>query len=174
MQIAHFKRLFLIWNKVSEKEGSPFCASDQIDLIDWDAVVAEGQTLEENRCDLQNNYPEYFWSYVERNEKRETEDAHRKLEHQAEESRVQHEALCDAEAQQEVPVPEDLEEPEMPEGEWKIEQSDGVETRTIELEVRPHRTNSKGKPYEYGRIQLLVDKNLVGCPVKISIKVLKI
>ena len=61
MQITRFKRLFLIWNKWLEKEESNFVASNQIDLIDWDAYVTDGQTSEENRCDLQNNYPEYIW-----------------------------------------------------------------------------------------------------------------
>ncbi len=70
-------------------------------------------------------------------------------------------------------MPDDLEEPEPLAGEWKIEQTVGIETRTIELEVLPHRTMAKGKPYECGRIQQTVDKKLVGCPVTISIKVLK-
>jgi hypothetical protein len=179
MQIYNFKRFFLLWNKKLEKENPHFAASDQIDLIDWESFVVEGQTFEENRCDLKNNYPEYFWSRADatvmENKLKEFEDEQiHASKVQVEESREQHEALYEAEQHQEVPVLEEVEEPETPAGEWKIEQSEGVEIHTIELEVLPHRTNSKGKTYEYGRIQLIVDKNLVGCPVKISIKVLKI
>lgn len=172
MQITCFKRLFVTWNKPFESVN--FCASDQLDLIDWEAVVVKDCSFDDNLHFLKNNYPQYFWSHFEKEQEGEELDLKFEQKKQAEEARVQHEALHEAEIQQEVPVPEDLEEPETPTGKWKIEQSDGVETRTIELEVLPHRIESKGKPYEYGRIQLIVDKNLVGCPVKVSIKVLKI
>jgi hypothetical protein len=177
MQINCFKRLFRIWNAWREAENPEYDIGARLDEIKWGKIVDSRQTFNENLYDLKNNYPEYSWSKTDnpiKKDKEHSEEQVREMIEQAEKNRQQHEEVYALEQQQDVSVPEDLEEPETPVGEWKIEQSEGVETRTIELEIKPHKVNTKGKNYEFGRIQLLVDKNLVGCPVKISIKVLKI
>lgn len=175
MQIICFKRLFLKWNAWQEVTPG-YDTSAKIDEIDWDAVVIDGESFPENLHHLKNNYPQYSFGKNDNPDaiQKKMDDAIKEqMEIQVKRTTQKYEVYA-LQQQQEVPIPEDLEEPETPAGEWKIEQSEGIETRTIELEVLPHRTISKGKTYEYGRIQLIVDKNLVGCPVKIIIKVLKI
>jgi hypothetical protein len=171
MQIANFKRLFLIWNKQLEKENPDFIASDKIDEIDWDSFVTDGQTFSENLDDLKNNYPEYYWSYVERERKKEAESEERQLEAQNEEIRVEHEALFEAEQQGNL-IAQEIEpeaELESPVGVWKVEKIALGEIRTIEVEIMPHSVKSKGKTYTFGRIQLSVSGDLLGYRAKISV-----
>jgi len=54
---------------------------------------------------------------------------------------------------------------------WQVEQTDNWEIHSIEGEIQPHKIQSKGKQYIYGRIQLSVDSNWVGLPAKISVQV---
>ena len=171
MQIANFKRLFRIWNRQLEHENPDFVAADKIDEIDWESVVAAGQTYRENLDDLKNNYPDYYWSYVKREREREAEAERLQLEAHNEEIRLQHEALFE-EQQQEIATPEDLVsegEIEKPLGVWKVEPTEGGEIRLIEVEIIPHSVKSKGKAYSYGRIQLTVPNDLLGYRAKISV-----
>jgi hypothetical protein len=178
MQIIVFKRLFLIWNAWREEEIPGYDVSAQIDEIDWEKHVISGQTFNENRYDLKNNFPEYTWStndIPEKVEERLQEELGYQIETQVERDREQHEALYEEEQQQEVSIPEEAEtEPEAPPGKYKVEKTAIGEIWTFEIEVKPHTQKTKGKTYEFGRVQLNVDKNLVGCPVKISIMIPKV
>ncbi len=177
MQINAFKKLFVIWNKPLEKENPIFCAEDQIDLIDWKAYVTEGQTFNENLKDLENNYPEFYWTHVakERAAKQRNEEA--VLAEQVKENTEQHEALYIDEQKQDIPIPEDSSETERiepPLGEWQIEKNEKFEVHTITIEIQPHRVTSKGKAYDFGRIQLNVPGDFIGLRAKVIVEVPKL
>jgi len=172
MQIASFKRLFLIWNKQLERENPDFCASDKIDEIDWESVVAGGLNFNENLENLKNNYPDYYWSYVTREREEEASYERCRIEDENETIRLQHEALFEEEQQQDNPISGVIEpeaEPEKPLGVWEVEKIASGEIRTIEVEILPHQVKSKGKIYPFGRIQLTMPEDLIGLRAKISV-----
>jgi hypothetical protein len=146
-------------------------ASEKIDEIDWDSFVSYGQSYRANLEALKNGYPDYYWSYVEREREIEADCEQHALEAQNEEIREQHEALFEAE-QQEMPMIEGTEsEPETPAEDWKVEKTAFGEIRTIEVEIIPHSVKRKGKTYTYGRIQLTVPRDLLGHRAKIAVLV---
>jgi hypothetical protein len=174
MQIASFKRLFPIWNKWREEECTDYDVTAERDNVDWD-IIEEGANYHENLQMLKNNYPEYTWSKADIPQKMLEQyqaELDGRLEEDAEAVRLQHEALYEAEQQQEIPIPESV-EPEEAEletlGVWKVEKTALGELHTIEAEIIPHTVKSKGKVYTYGRIQLTVPEDFLGHRAKISI-----
>jgi len=165
LQIYMFKKLFLKCNAWRARETAssrtPFDVSAEMDNVDWDAVLEDDATFNENLGNLKQNYPEYDWHDWEAEE----------LERAREQEMIWHEmANSEPEREPDDSIPEDDAEPEDTGG-WHIEQTDEYDIHSIEVEIGPHRTRSKGRRYLYGRIQLSVSEDWVGLPAKISVSV---
>jgi hypothetical protein len=145
-----------------------------LDLIDWDAIVDSGLTFPENLHNIERNHideiehAQHEGGYKTESEK-EVELADiawaKELEYMV---RLMQE--YDMEPEQEEVVPAEDSEPEDSEG-WRIEQTDDWEIHSVEVEIQWHKTRTKGKDYQYGRIQLSVDPNWIGLPAKVSISI---
>jgi hypothetical protein len=169
MQIYNLKKHFLKCNADREDNHA------EMDNIDFDQIVVDGESYPENLQHLANAYPEYHWVDFRAAEKKQETWELRELKVRVKEEREKHEASYEIEQQQEMPIPEEAEaEPEVPLGDWRVEKTALGELHTIEVEVEPHIVKSKGKPYTYGRIQLTVSGDLLGCRAKISILVPKL
>jgi hypothetical protein len=154
LQIYLFKKRFLRCNiDRSDPVGD-------MDNIDWD-ILERGMNYHENLGDLKNNYPEYSWD----DWREEQENFEKELEIgllEAEERALKTGRISTEDEYSEEDIqPNHFEIVEENPNDWII--------HTFEIEVKPHKTTAKGNEYLYGRIQLLVDPNLIGLPAKITI-----
>lgn len=131
-------------------------------------AFSEGQTFNENLNDLKNNYPEFYWNNVEKEEKEE--ERNRALEDKDYAERIlrEHKSILEEEPTEDLSTFSS--ELEMVNDQWIIEQkTERGEVHSIEVEIIPYSTTSKDKKYNYGRIQLTVDPSWVGLKAKIRV-----
>ena len=149
-----------------------------LDAVDWDALVDEELTLPENLWNLKENHSDEILKARHGAGYSEEEDAQvfgwdnwasfqEDLARYFWESAQQYEWEIEKD---EPDAPEDETEYEETEG-WHIEKTEGGEVHTIEVEIEPRRVVAKGKPYDYGRIQLNVNQRWVGLTAKISVNI---
>jgi hypothetical protein len=130
-----------------------------MDNVDWDAVLEDNATFNENLRNLKHNYPEYSWHDWEAKEREKD---------LGEEIAWRDMVNSEPETEPVDSIPEQDVEPE-DSGGWHIEQTDDWEIHSIEVEIEPHRTRVKEKHYLYGRIQLSVDPDWIGLTAKINV-----
>jgi hypothetical protein len=173
---------------------------DDPDDLDFD-VLEEGATFKENLLFIQNRHPEYTWYVmpapkIEAIEKaREKEEARKEAERndpknmpvpvfpdedlgetenmpnliypdedEGAQKREYYLKVCEKEEEK-----SSLKEVER----WHIEKTELGEVYSKKVLVKPHLTHTKGKERQYGRIQLTVNKSLIGKTVEIRIHIPK-
>jgi hypothetical protein len=159
LQIYMYKKLFLKWN-ADRRDNTA-----EMDNIDWDAVIDPTMNFHENLHNLKNNYPEYSWSDWRAELDKQQQEQEAAVAELVERGKDQYQPDTETDSAKDV-QPEDTDR-------WHMEQTEEWEIHSIEIEIQPHNTQSKGKLYNYGRVQVSVDPKWVGLVAKISVQVPK-
>jgi hypothetical protein len=144
------------------------------DTVDWDAIVDDELTFPENFTNLKENHNEEILNA--RHEAGYTDDDDAKV-FDWDDWESRRDDFLESVEQYEWEIEE--EEPDIPEDEielqededWRVEKTEEGEVHNIEVEIELHRVVSKGKTYDYGRIQLNVSQRWVGLIAKISVNI---
>jgi hypothetical protein len=144
------------------------------DTVDWDAIVDSELTFPENFTNLKENHSEEILNARHEAGYSEEDDA-RVFGWDDWESSWENSLEYVWQYEWEI----EKEEPDLPEGEiepeevggWNVEKSSEGEIHTTEVKIEPHRVITKGKPYDYGRIQPIVSQRWVELMAKISVAI---
>ena len=116
--------------------------NEEPDNLDWD-ILEKGATFEDNLNGMIEEYSQFNWGrFNDKSEKYEIEEPD----------------SVDSFSKTKENKPH-----------WKIEQTEGGETYSIQIEIKSHKAVAKDKMYDYGRIQLTVDQALVGLKANITV-----
>jgi hypothetical protein len=139
--------------------------NEEPDNLDWD-ILEKGATFEDNLNGMIEEYSQFNWGrFNDKSEKYEIEEDYEK--HKAQERINSALELLDL-----PPEPDSVDsfsKTKENKPHWKIEQTEGGETYSIQIEIKSHKAVAKDKMYDYGRIQLTVDQALVGLKANITV-----
>ena len=136
------------------------------DEIDWDSLQPD-TPFEDNRYNMKVGNPQFKWTLLEDDSTGQYYEKCKYDDEQNEHTRLQNLGYSDDEIEEHL---REYMRERWSESEsftkkfgtvWQKEETEDGTTHSATIEIKPHTTNTKGKRYTYGRIQLTVDLSLI-------------